>query len=200
MTTLATHTHNLLRSLMVSHDLVVGGKKDADKELYELLVQVAEFEPGDDKSTIPKIPFPLLTQAQVELKEHLPSAEQIKNWLLYELDLSGTAYYQGSDGKATFGRIVRSLDLSNGSQYYDNRPEAAAYTDARQSGDEDKIKCAGDILKARLPGKKLRFLHWIGPKPDKDLVEQFKAEHPEYFSNDKAEKHDIGEAVETESV
>lgn len=176
------HTKVLIQSLIASQGAIVGGKKRAEKVIADLLVKVATFVPTYEHPTLKNIPFTLLSLAQPELVDVTPSADQIKQALLYEDDLSGITFYLTNEGELTFAYLIRSLDLSTGSQYYDNRAEARAYSDAYRSGNEHRLEMAKETLRAKLPNKKLRYLHWIGIKPEISAINTFKSEHPEYFS------------------
>ncbi len=179
---LHVHTKVLIQSLIASQGAIVGGKQDSDRVIANFLEKIGKFEPTPEEPTLQNIPLPLLRLAQTELIEHIPNAENVRNWLLYELDLSGITFYLTNEGELVFAYLIRSLDLSSGSQYYDNRARARAYSEAQRSGDEENIRITQDALRARLPNQKLRYLHWIGSKPQKSDVEEFKAKHLEYFS------------------
>lgn len=181
MIKLTPHVQTLLCSLVASQGAVVGGKNGAEKELHQLLNEASQFEATDEQPTMKNVPQKLLQLAKVELEEGIPSEEQIKNWFIYELDLSGITFYETNDNKLVFASLVRSIDLSSGSQYFDNRREAFAYSEARRYGDEERLRVAEDALKAKLPNKKLRYLHWIGNKPTEAQIIAFKASHPDYF-------------------
>jgi hypothetical protein len=199
------HTKTLLRSLVVSKGAVVGGVKNAEEIIYNAMVKVSEFTPAEasilvdgdhldtpigdisvagiveESMSIQNIPENLLFLAKEELKDGMPSKSEIKNLFLYGLDLSGITFYESKSGVLTFGKIVRSLDLSSGEDYHNNKQEAYAYTQALRSKNEFLIEQAAKELKALLPSKKLKYLHWIGEKPDKLEIESYKEENPEYF-------------------
>lgn len=181
MKDLTQHTQKLLCSLVASKGAIVGGKAGAEKELHQWLTEASVFVGTEDQPTMQNVPQELLKLAKEELQNGVPSVDQIKNWFLYSLDLSGTTFYETNDNKLTFTSIIRSLDLSLGSQYYDNRERAFAYSEACKSGDEGQIRCTKDALKANLPNKKLRYLHWIGNKSTSLEAEEFQASNPEYF-------------------
>jgi len=181
MSNLTPHIKMLITSLTVSKNLIVGGTKGAETELHKLLSEIVESEESDEKVGVSNVPALLLKLAKDDLQNNLPSEEKIKNWLLYEENFSGITFYNTSDGKLTFARLSRSLDLSSGYQYADNRDEAKAYSEARQSKDPEKIQLAENALKSKLPGNKLKYLHWIGNKPSVDDIEAFKEEFSEYF-------------------
>lgn len=176
------HTKVLIQSLIASQGAIVGGKKGAEKEIADLLLQATNFFPTRERPTIKNIPLPLLFFAQPELKEVTPNADQIKKALLYEQDLSGITFYLTNEGELTFAYLIRSLDLSTGSQYYDNRAEARAYSEAYRSGNKHRLELAKEALRANLPNQKLRYLHWIGSKPERSDIDIFKSQHPEYFT------------------
>ncbi|WP_407559679.1 hypothetical protein [Vibrio parahaemolyticus] len=179
---LKIHTKALIQSLIASQGAIVGGKQGSEKVIADFLEKAAKFEPTPDEPTIKNLPLPLLNLAKTELVETIPTAEHVKNWLLYEQDFSGITFYLTNEGELAFAYLIRSLDLSAGSQYYDNRAEALAYSEAYRTGDEEKLRIAQDALRANLPNKKLRYLHWIGNKPNKSDIEAFKSEHHDYFS------------------
>lgn len=181
MIVITKHLQTLLCSLVASKGALVGGKAGAEKEIHQILEEVANFVESEDKPTLPNIPSKLLALTREDLKNGVPTVEQIKNWFLYEHDLSGITFYETNDKKLTFASIVRSLDLSVGSQFYDNRKEAIEYSDSYRSGDTERFLKAEEALKAKMPNKKLRYLHWVGTKPEANDIESFREMNTEYF-------------------
>ena len=174
----------LMKSIMVSENAIVGSVKGAESTIRSLLKVIAETEllNGDELAEfVQKFPAGLVGLAKKELEDFIPDESQIKDWFLYGEDFSGITFYNTGNGELTFASIARGVDLSSGYQYADNRYEANAYSEALCSGDLDKIRIAESALKANLPGKKIKYCHWVSNKPSKAAIEGFKLQNPQFF-------------------
>jgi hypothetical protein len=170
---------------MVSKNAIVGSVKGAEGTIQRILMVVSKGDMATDTIEFTEIaqniPSTLVELARQDLMNFMPSESRIKDWFLYDEDFSGITFYTTNDGTLTFASITRGVDLSSGYQYADNRYEAKSYSDAYCSGDQDKIQIAEAALKANLPGKKIKYCHWVGNKPSKHGIEEFQALNPQYF-------------------
>lgn len=172
---------------MVSKNAIVGSVKGAEATILADLMVISRGESATDTSAFTKvtktIPSTLVELAKQELEDFVPSESQIKDWFLYDEDFSGITFYTTNNGELIFASVARGVDLSSGYQYADNRYEAKLYSDAHRSGDQDKIQIAEAALKANLPGKKIKYCHWVGNKPNKQRVDEFQTHNPQFFQS-----------------
>ena len=159
-----------IQCIIVSQNAVVGTVKGAGILIVKSLQEMVE------RNECPGIPSSLFEDTINDLKNNLPTEKVIKEWLLYTEDFSGYILYLTKSKDLSAGRIIRSLDLSGPYQYSDNREYVKDYTEAVASGDSERIKIAEDALTAQLPGKKLKYIHWIGSKPTKAQLTKLASE------------------------
>jgi len=188
----------LMKSIMVSENAIVGSVRGAESTIIGLLKAIADTEvqtenievttekaeilkEGTQVKLLQKLPISLVGLAKKELESFIPDESQIKSWFLHDEDFSGITFYHTTHGELTFASIARGVDLSSGYQYADNRYQANAYSEALCSGDMDKIQIAESVMKANLPGKKIKYCHWISNKPSKPAIEGFKLQNSQFF-------------------
>tara|TARA_R110001592_G_scaffold359954_1_gene667579 strand:+ start:1899 stop:2513 length:615 start_codon:yes stop_codon:yes gene_type:complete len=204
MSIISPNIKMLMKSIMVSENAIVGSVKGAESTLKGILTAISEteitieevsledvvvtteerelIEKSAHKILVQQLPSVLVALVKKDLEDHIPDESQIKNWFLYDEDFSGITFYYTNNGELTFASIARGVDLSSGYQYADNRYEAKSYSDAHCSGDVDKIQIAESALKANLPGKKIKYCHWVGNKPSKQGVKEFQVQNSQYFA------------------
>lgn len=135
-----------LQVLAAEHNLFPNGVKDAANKLHSLLKIVHEKQ---EKFGLTNA---LVEDLCIDLDNNFPSESEIKNWFTYDEDFSGLIMYLKDGNKYPVSiRINRSIDLSYGHQYHDNRDLIKNINETKNEDDKAKLM---DQLKNNLPNKK----------------------------------------------
>ena len=165
-----------LRILAAQYNLFPNGVSGSEKKLSKILSDI--YKGVGDFGLTNK----LLQDLRVSLKDKFPSEIEIKNWFMYDEDFSGLVLYIKEGNKFPVAtKVIKSIDLSSGYSYHDNRDLVKNIVKEKNSYEKEKLM---DELRKRLPKNKIRYLHWKTSNLSFKEGLKLQESYPEYFSNE----------------
>tara|TARA_B100001063_G_C16663254_1_gene502221 strand:- start:232 stop:777 length:546 start_codon:yes stop_codon:yes gene_type:complete len=160
---------SLIKSLLVSQGTVVGGTNSSAIKIEAAIKQIST------EGSHPQVEEGLAVAAQQVLDGHSPEVSELEKWILYQYDFSGLTSYLTEGGTLTHAKIIRNIDMTN-SQHYENcYEEVKELTKLKQDcSSTEEIEAAELAVKSKLPGKRIKYIHWIGSKPSKEEIASIK--------------------------